>query len=342
MVVTTNKYRLAKRFSLLFSFLIAALGALIAFALIPRGEGKTIHEIIGALFSIPLFFTLYLFFMRKYRRRKRILNSPFPAEWEFILRARVPYYATLSAEERERFKGEIQIFLGEKMITGIDTEIDDTSRVLIAASAIIPVFNFPEWEYDNLGEILVYPSSFDEEYKFSSRSGDILGMVTSYGGTMIISKPALLHGFENSRDKINVGIHEFAHKVDGADGSIDGVPALLVDKQTAAQWVRIVEMETDRINQGRSEINPYALTNSAEFFAVASEYFFENPSSLAAKHPELYEILRKIFKQDTKTRFKEAVRSIVKPSGKKLGRNDPCPCGSGKKYKKCCLNKVRD
>lgn len=340
MIVTTNKYRLAKRFSLLFSFLIAVLGVLIVFAVIPHGEEETISEIIGALIAIPLFIASYLFFMRKYRRRRSILNRPFPAEWEFILRTRVPYYSTLSAEERERFKQEIQIFLGEKRITGIETEIDDTSRILIAASAVIPVFNFPEWEYDNLGEVLVYPTSFDEEYEFSHRSGDILGLVTNYGGTMIISKPALLHGFAYM-DKTNVGIHEFAHKVDGADGSIDGVPALLVDKKTAAQWVRIAAKEMERINSG-SEINPYALTSSAEFFAVASEYFFENPSSLAEKHPELYEILRRIFKQDTKTRFREAVRSIVKPSGKRLGRNDPCPCGSGKKYKKCCLNKVRD
>ena len=340
MIVTKKKYRLAKRFSLLFSFLVAAFGVLIVFAVIPHGEQETIGEVIGALISIPLFLASYLFFMRKYRRRRRILSRPFPADWEFILRGHVPYYSTLSAEEQERFKQEIQIFLGEKRITGIDTEIDDTIRILIAASAIIPVFNFPEWEYDNLGEVLVYPSSFDEEYEFSHRSGDILGLVTNYGGTMIISKPALLYGFEKM-DKTNVGIHEFAHKVDGADGSIDGVPALLVDKKTAARWMRIVEKESEIIREGRSEINPYALTNSAEFFAVASEYFFENPSSLAEKHPELYEILRRIFKQDTKTRFREAVRSIVKPSGKKLGRNDPCPCGSGKKYKKCCLNKVR-
>jgi Mlc titration factor MtfA (ptsG expression regulator) len=341
MILTTKKYKLAKKFSLLFSFLIAALGALIALALPSQDEGKIIHGIIGLLLSILLFPASYLFFMRKYRRRRRILNRPFPAEWEFILSTRIPYYSTLSSEERERFRQEMQIFLGEKRITGIDTEIDDVSRILIAASAIIPVFNFPEWEYDNLGEILVYPSSFDEEYEFSHRSGDILGLVTNYGGTMIISKPALLHGFENMDGK-NVGIHEFAHKVDGADGSIDGVPALLIDKQTAAEWARIRGMETDRINRGRSEINPYALTSSAEFFAVASEYFFEDPSSLAKKHPELYEILRRIFKQDTRTRFKEAVRSIVKPSGRRLRRNDPCPCGSGKKYKRCCLNKIRD
>jgi len=341
MTLTTKIYKLAYKLSLISSFLLTTITAVLISSLSSFESENIIHMISLSLFSIALFLTLHLFFMRKYRRRRRILQTPFPVEWHSILNSEVSYYNTLNEEEKERFRREIQIFLGEKRITGIDTEIDDRSRVLVAASAIIPVFNYPEWEYDTLGEILVYPTNFDDEYGFSSKNGNLLGLVTHYGGTMIISKPALYYGFENSRDSTNVGIHEFAHKIDGADGSIDGTPALLMDKKTAAEWLRIVEEETNRIIRGKSGINPYAGTNSAEFFAVVSEYFFENPSSLAEKHPKLYHILSRIFKQDTRTKFRSAARSMIKAKGKKLGRNDPCPCGSGKKYKKCCLNKRR-
>ena len=193
----------------------------------------------------------------------------------------------------------------------------------------------------NLVEILVYPKNFDENYQYVKNSGrQILGLVTNTASTMILSKPALYHGFRNTTDKLNVGFHEFIHAVDGGDGAIDGVPALLIKREDVKEWLRVVKQESKRIEEGHSDINPYALTNNAEFFSVASEYFFENPDAMSEKYPELYNILMKIFKQDTKAMFKSILKYMFRPNGKKTGRNDPCPCGSGKKYKRCCLKKL--
>jgi Mlc titration factor MtfA (ptsG expression regulator) len=87
----------------------------------------------------------------------------------------------------------------------------------------------------------------------------------------------------------------------------------------------------DEIYEGESDINPYGGTNQAEFFSVASEYFFERPKLLQKKHPELYDHLEKFFRQDM------ASRNLSKPIVP-IERNSPCPCGSGVKYKKCCGN----
>ena len=114
---------------------------------------------------------------------------------------------------------------------------------------------------------------------------------------------------------------------------------MLMDKNSANEWRIVMERESEKIAQTvaskKSDINPYALENPAEFFSVVSEYFFENPKEMKNKHPELYSVLQKIYKQDTFTRLKSATKSLFRPT-KKIGRNSPCPCGSGKKYKYCC------
>jgi Mlc titration factor MtfA (ptsG expression regulator) len=133
-----------------------------------------------------------------------------------------------------------------------------------------------------------------------------------------------------------VGIHEFAHLIDKADGAMDGVPATL-DRDLAKPWLDLVHQKMQEIAQGRSDIRPYALENEQEFFAVVSEYFFENPMRLRDKHPKLYAMLEKIFNQDMKSRITSCLREVLFPYGRKIGRNAPCPCGSGNKYKKCCL-----
>lgn len=294
-----------------------------------------------SLFSIILFSLIFVFLTRKLRRRKKLGKEPFPEQWAHILDKRVAFYHALSFQERDRFNKEIQFFLNEKTITGIKTEIDDETRLLVAASAIIPIFSYPGWEYDTLGEILIYPSNFDDtNFDFSKKTANTMGLVTGRGGTLVLSKPALYRGFENSIDRTNVGIHEFVHKIDGEDGSIDGVPALMMDKHTSQEWLTVMKHEMELMRNDKSDINPYGLTNEAEFFAVVSEYFFENPARMEKGHSGLYRLLKKIYRQDTKARLKSALTAMVYPRGKKMGRNTPCPCGSGLKYKKCCLGKT--
>lgn len=97
--------------------------------------------------------------------------------------------------------------------------------------------------------------------------------------------------------KENTAIHEFVHLVDKSDGATDGIPEQLMEHQYAAPWLSLMHREMHRIKEGRSDINPYAITNEAEFLAVASEYFFEKPQEFKQKHPELYQQLSEVFRQ---------------------------------------------
>ena len=266
------------------------------------------------------------------------MAQPFPQVWEGILRSRVAYYNALSNEQRERFRQLVKVFLDETRITGIRTDVDETTRVLVAASAIIPVFNFDDWEYSRLGEVLIYPDSFDDKYRTDGAdSRNTLGMVGTghLSGVMILSKPSLLTGFDIKTDKNNVGIHEFAHLVDGADGAIDGIPPG-TPADVARAWIEWVGKELDEPPSGRSHIRRYAYTNEAEYFAVLVEYFFEAPDVLERNNPELYRMLSKMFRQET-SKF---LPLVARRQANRIGRNSPCPCGSEKKFKNCCLRRA--
>jgi MtfA peptidase len=252
-----------------------------------------------------------------------------PAEWRVILTSRVTFYNGLTDGEKQHFEWKLMEFLGHCRVTGIQTTVDDTDRVLVASSAIIPIFKFPQWRYD-IVEVLLYPSSFNEKFETEGKDRFILGMVgTGYmDGKMILSKQALHHGFQNESDKHNTAIHEFVHLVDKADGTIDGIPSLLIKKQYTLPWLDLVSKKMLEMTRGKTDINPYGATNQQEFFAVAAEYFFERPELLQKKHPELYRFLEDIFDQDNAKK--------PKPVKVRIERNDPCPCSSGKKFKKCC------
>lgn len=281
----------------------------------------------------------YWWMRRGCRRRIRVMEQPFPRVWEAVLRSRVAYFNALDDEQKQRFRQLVKIFLSETRITGIRTDVDETTRVLVAASAIIPIFHFDNWEYSRLGEVLIYPDTFDEKYQTDGDGRrDTLGMVGAghLSGVMILSKPALVAGFDIAGDKRNVGIHEFAHLVDKADGSIDGIPPG-VPADVARAWIQWVAQELARPPAKRSHINPYAYTNEAEYFAVLVEYFFEAPGILQRKNPQVYAMLEKMIRQDTAA-FLSGMTGF---RARRIGRNHRCPCGSGKKYKKCCLRLAR-
>ncbi len=137
-----------------------------------------------------------------------------------------------------------------------------------------------------------------------------------------------------------MGLHEFAHLVDKSDGIIDGIPGVGLDSRSVGPWIELVRREMEEMAQGRSDLNPYGLTNEAEFFAVASEYFFERPGLLLQKHPELYTMLSRVFRQDLRSRAKAMLDAALHRK-RRFGRNSPCFCGSGRKYKKCCLRRLQ-
>ncbi|MEJ1237558.1 zinc-dependent peptidase [Chryseolinea sp. T2] len=273
-----------------------------------------------------------------YTRQKRVANLPaqFPEKWRAILLNNVSFYVQLDVDERKRFEIAILRFLTRVRITGVQIEVDITDKLLVASSAVIPVFGFQDWHYSFLNEVLLYPGSFDSDYQFGNKEEVILGMVGSgtMEGKMILSKPALHRGFGNAEDKQNVGIHEFIHLLDKEDGVIDGIPATLKDKAYAVPWLNLIHKQTAQIMKGKSDINAYGATNEKEFLAVAGEYFFERPALLQKNHPELYRLLSIAFHQDTAHLLSHPV-----PEKPELQRNDPCPCGSGQKFKRCCMDK---
>ena len=278
-----------------------------------------------AILAIVIFFFLI---------RKKTCKINFPANWEEILEQKIVFYQKLSKEDQSRFSAEVMRFIGNVKISGVQTDIDITDKLLVASSAVIPVFGFPGWEYTFLDEVLIYPTSFDRELNIGSNKEYITGMVGSGSmeGKMILAKDALHNGFSNSRDKKNVGIHEFIHLIDKEDGVIDGIPTVLNDKTYSLPWLDLINKKIKYIKANENNINPYGATNLQEFLAVTGEYFFERPHLLKAKHPELFDLLTKAFNQDPS----EVIDSKIAAKNS-IGRNDPCPCGSGKKFKRCCL-----
>ncbi len=325
--------RRTRVWALVFAALTLVVSALVALVWAGTPTATTLVAALAPAFGV------YAWQTGKIRRRRAILRKPFPPEWETVLQRDVVFFRVLGSAQKQRFRRELQVFLGEKPITGIKVRLDTTTRVLAGASAIIPIFGFPDWEWDQISEVLIYPTRFDGEFQFGDKQGhNILGMVGSGGlnRLMILSKPDLIAGFRNATDKRNVGVHEFAHLVDKSDGVIDGVPGVGLDRQAIGPWIDLVRRKMAEIEEGTSDINRYALTNEAEFFAVMSEYFFERPGVLQRKHPHLYAALERVFNQDLRSRA-AALRRELKRGRPKFGRNSPCPCGSGLKFKKCCL-----
>ena len=284
-----------------------------------------------SIISIVIISFVLFIWIRRNNSRWKLPAEAFPIEWRIILKRDVSFYNSLSEEEKNRFEYKVQEFLLNCRITGIETSVDTTDKVLVASSAIIPIFNFGDWKYSNIHEVLLYPAEFNAKFETEGSDRNISGMVGNgyMEGIMTLSQEALKHGFKNESDKRNTAIHEFVHLIDKTDGSIDGIPSLLLEKQYSIPWLDLINKKIDEIYDGESDINPYGGTNRAEFFAVVSEYFFERPKLLERNHPDLYNLLERIFKQDMSSRS-------LRKNRVKIGRNSPCPCNSGNKFKYCC------
>jgi MtfA peptidase len=235
--------------------------------------------------------------VRFLQKRKVTVTDAVPVLLKNILEERVPFYQQLNKNKQAEFEERAVHFLTQVKITGVKTMVEDIDRVLVAASAIIPIFNFTGWEYQNLNEILLYPDSFSHEFEQQGEGRNILGMVGSgaMNHVMILSQFELRQSFSDESGKNNTAIHEFVHLVDKTDGDIDGVPEALLGRQYIKPWLQLMRQKIQEIYEDRSDINPYGATNEAEFFAVVSEYFFERPELLKEKHPDLYGLLLKIF-----------------------------------------------
>ncbi len=249
------------------------------------------YFILAVAFSVALYFIF---------RKKKTVPFGLEARDKDLLSTKVAFYNALSAQQKLRFEQKISEFLGSIKIEGVGTTISPLDRILVGASAVIPIFGFDEWKYKNLGTVLLYPDTFNKDFQFTAGDRNIMGMVGDgyMNGQMILSQSALRQGFANATARENTGIHEFVHLLDKSDGATDGIPQNFMKHEYATPWIKLMHQKMKAIAENHSDINPYALTNEAEFFAVVAEYFFEKPEQLKHKHPRLYEQLSEIFSQD--------------------------------------------
>ena len=251
--------------------------------------------ILGVLAVLALFIALVMHQVQK----RKVVIQPMPPAYRRILSDDVAFYNALDRSKQTEFENRMMHFLATTLITGVKTEVEEADKVYIAASAIIPIFGFPNWEYVNLKEVLLYPGSFNHDFEQTGNDRSILGMVGegAYNNVMILSRTELRQAFRNKESKTNTAIHEFVHLVDKTDGSVDGIPELFINKKYVLPWLELIQKEIKKIMKGRSDINPYGASDEAEFFAVVSEYFFERPDLLEKNHPELYQLLTELFRQ---------------------------------------------
>jgi len=246
------------------------------------------------------------------RRRKRLLETPFPAEWTQILERNVAAYKLLDDDERQRLRDLVQVFIAEKHWEGAGgLELTDEIKVTIAGTGCQLLLGRDHDLFDEVESIVVYPSTvvlpepprsfFDPGARPTGGDTAVLG-VAHRGGAVVLAWDNALRGARDPRDGRNVVIHELAHKIDFLDGSADGTPPLPSGSARRA-WIAAFApaylAHKARAERGeRGFLDDYAVTNEAEYFAVASEAFFEQPRALASALPEVYAALRQYYSLD--------------------------------------------
>jgi len=248
-------------------------------------------------------------FWLKRRRRRRLKMTALPASTLEIIERNVPYARLLSKEDFDELGGHIQVFLAEKEFEGCGgLQITDEIRTTIAAQACLLLLHRPTDYYPMLRTILVYPSAYVAPMTESVGHGVVReGVSVRLGeswqhGSVILSWDDVLHGAADINDGHNVVLHEFAHQLDQEAGSAEGAP-ILPKRSMYVAWARVLSAEYARLQKdaklGRGTIlDKYGAVNPAEFFAVATECFFEKAPQLKEKHPELYKELRLFYRQD--------------------------------------------
>jgi len=237
------------------------------------------------------------------RRRARLRAEPFPAAWRRILRRRVPLVARLPSELQLRLKGHIQVFIAEKPFIGCQGQrITDEVRVTIAAQACLLLLGHQRPEcYPRLRQVLVYPDAFVAVRERSLGAGLVQKQRRTMAGEswtqgqVILSWPEVVAGAADPTDGGNVALHEFAHQIDQDKGVADGRP-WRPDSATRRQWATVMGEAFERLrNEPSAVIDAYGASDPAEFFAVATEVFFERPRELAAEAPAVYAELAELY-----------------------------------------------
>jgi Mlc titration factor MtfA (ptsG expression regulator) len=256
------------------------------------------------LVALVLAFFCYQYFIRD----RWIRSRPFPEAWQAILESALPVYGALTAEQQTRLRQLILLFLAKKRFYGCaGQEMSDEIRVTIAAEACLLILNQGWAVYPGLSAILVYPGGFRiarqqrlEDGTVAMADRHLLGESWS-NGRVILSWDDVQRGAANFRDGHNVALHEFAHQLDSASGSSNGAPPLRSNSYRS--WARVLSENFEdlrsRLAQGKATVmDGYGTESPAEFFAVATETFFEKPVQLQQHRPELYRELQDYYQLD--------------------------------------------
>ncbi|VAW39732.1 FIG01057582: hypothetical protein [hydrothermal vent metagenome] len=244
---------------------------------------------------------LYLIKIPKRRRRAKLYTSNFPESWVEILNNHLPLYKVLPTALQRQLHGHINIFLAEKNFVGYNgIVINDTIRVVIAAQACVLLLNRKTNYYPYLTNILIYPRAFTSVNPDGGQHKARLGE-SWHRGPIVLSWQHSKLGGNNNHDGNNVVMHEFAHQLDQENGPSDGLPIL--QHNNIKQWSSILSKEFKSLKvkaklKRKSLLDKYGATNPAEFFAVITEHFIEQPRQLHKKHPELYAELKKYYQID--------------------------------------------
>ncbi|HEX7954140.1 MAG TPA: M90 family metallopeptidase [Burkholderiales bacterium] len=248
-----------------------------------------------------------MFGFTQWRRRRIIAKSDLDeATWQRVI-ARLPFVARLDGGERARLRELAILFVHDKQITAVGgLELNREMKLGIAVQACILILELGIEHYDGWVEIIVYPDEFMPHHEFRNAHGLVETDEMAYAGQAWLRGPVILSWADvehaGELDGMNVIIHEFAHKLDMLNGEANGFPPLHAGMDRQA-WSRAFSAAYRdlcvRVDRGEhTEIDAYATTSPGEFFAVASEAFFEIPDIVLAVYPLVYEQLALFYRQD--------------------------------------------
>ncbi|MEH2055888.1 MAG: M90 family metallopeptidase [Nostoc sp.] len=243
------------------------------------------------------------------RRRNRLKHRPFPPLWNAIIENNLPIYPCLSPDEIRRLQGHIQVFLAEKQFIGCrGLQVTEEMKLTLAATACLLLLNERGQYFPRLRSILVYPNAYFVQetnsignYVVEERRVARLGESWTTD-QVVVSWEQVKQDTDNWRDGRNVVLHEFAHQLDQEDGKAEGVP-ILQRNSDYLSWANVMteayqQLCNDVLQGVKTVMDSYGATNPAEFFAVATETFFEKPHQLLSKHPALYQQLQRYYQLD--------------------------------------------
>jgi Mlc titration factor MtfA (ptsG expression regulator) len=229
------------------------------------------------------------------RRRKKLRAAPLPAGWAETIARNAPFVARLGEADRARLLDDVKVLVAEKhFIPAGGMTITDEVKVTIAAAAARLTLRLDVELYDDLTEIVVYPDAYRHP---DAADTAVLGEAHSWG-TVVLSWRAVVEGLRHPGDGHDTAVHEFAHVLDRVDGAFDGAPSLRAHEHYrpwATAMSRHYEKLRRRDRRTRSVLRDYGATNEAEFFAVATEAFFERPDRMKQRAPDLYAELARFF-----------------------------------------------